>query len=406
MPPLLGSLNPLHAIAYISWLSLIFIFFFSKSGRILVNRAFSRILPFLLLLTFICIYVASVVVINGNSMLLFAFVYRFAVILVEVIPISVFFYIFFSKLALGYRNLIDFLIVIALLQSLIAFATLIIPEFRSTAITVMAKNGLDLRQFASSLYRGYGVTNNFTFAMPVFHSITAVLSFSRALKGHFSYYLYCFPLLFTAVINARIALFLFVFGISLVMIQQRAENKKVLRAIVSLLILLLAGISIMPIVAQLSPLTAEWISTSIEEVRLFLFEGSSEGYFSALSNMIHFPSGFHLVFGVGNTPFGGQMYGLAPNSDVGYVIDIYIGGLALSVMLGSFLSFLTFKAIKYCRECKKDLIVVVMILLLANVKGYVFGPKEFFNAYILICVFAIAYGTRRVDSSGNYLRQI
>lgn len=406
MPYLLGSYNPLHVLAYISWLALFFFSLFSRSAKDISISIIGRIFPLLLLLMFICIYVPTVVVINGNADLVFNLTYRFAMILVEVIPISIFFSILFSRFGFNCNDLVDNLIAVALIQSSIAFATLIFPELRYTILTVMARNGLDLRQFGFLGYRGYGIATNFTFAMPVFHAIMAVLSFSRALKGHFSYYLFCLPLLFTAIINARIGLFLFAFGVFLVVIQQVGRRKKILRLVVSFLILFLVGISVVPIVANLSPLTAEWIMTSIEEVRTFLLEGSNEGYFSVVSNMFHLPGGFHLFFGVGNTPFGGQMYGLVPNSDVGYVIDIYIGGLLLSVMLGIFLLFLTVRAIKYCRECREDLIIVFLIIMLANVKGVVFRPQDFFNAYILICVFAIAYGTRRVDSSGNYLRQI
>lgn len=194
-------------------------------------------------------------------------------------------------------------------------------------------------------------------------------------------------LLFSALVNTRTSIFLFL--ICLVAITITALFSKKLKQVLSMLsVILIIGIVLLILlktVSQSNEATYKWIEKGFEEVNAML-QGEQEGYFVTLfGKFIKFPEGLHLIWGEGIS-----LFGKPDGSDVGIINTIWIGGILLAIWI--YLGFITFYLNRISRVNyinKSILIVIVLSFLIANVKGLTIYANEFTNASLLITGFII-----------------
>src|SRR5699024_10427956 len=140
---------------------------------------------------------------------------------------------------------------------------------------------------------------------------------------------------FAAIINARTSLIIFMIGIlSFLLFQNKKYWTRILLFMtISLLVVLpvLNG----PIVLNTSNQTFVWVINGFNEIVNFISGNSVDsGYFAYITerNVYELPKGLGLLFGTGNRTMGGANY-LGVSSDVGYINDIWLGGILFSLII-------------------------------------------------------------------------
>jgi hypothetical protein len=263
-----------------------------------------------------CIYVLILKMVNQVPGGIVPDIYRFIVISLEFIPIS----IVVSRILIkrGYSS-IDFLklmVNIALIQSLIAYLMIGFSGFRSSMFAIMKRNGLDITGQPFFEYRAFGLTNGYTFAMPLFMAVAAIIAWYFGLT-RIKHYLVAVPLILgAAIVNARISIFLGLIGMFIVLVYtiNKREVKYAKYAIMVIAISVLAVISAISYIVIKYPGIGDWINAAFTETTA-MSGGESTGTFAVMRQMIHFPSGTALFFGEGISVFGGFIYGV-PGSDI------------------------------------------------------------------------------------------
>ena len=117
------------------------------------------------------------------------------------------------------------------------------------------------------------------------------------------------------------------------------------------------------------PETYVWLTNGFNDVINFFRYGEKEGNIGILSNYVLFPEGMDLIFGTGIRLYGNSL-GL-PHSDIGYINDIYMGGIVyISILYIGILIFLIFSTRKLGKLNSFPYVVIcISFLLIANFKG-------------------------------------
>lgn len=150
-----------------------------------------------------------------------------------------------------------------------------------------------------------------------------------------------------------------------------------------LLIPLILAIGI-PYMAEKFPETYEWITDAFVDV--FRSGDSKEGTLETLNSYVFFPEDLQTWFiGEGFS----RLHNMSKNSDVGYVNQIFYGGIIYFILLFC----LYFKIIKRYYRLSTDKIAFVGLLaaiLISNYKGFAFSSNEL-TRFILISMFALEF---------------
>ena len=158
--------------------------------------------------------------------------------------------------------------------------------------------------------------------------------------------------------------------------------------LISMILLLVVSLFINVMNVNSNPLW-EWVTAGFDEIILFI-KGENSGYFTYITNPNKYvmPSGIALIFGVGvRIMIYSTKYELS--SDVGYINDIWLGGLIYAVaILFLFISF-CFKLLKN-NELNEATVFkflgyfFIMVFLVINLKGYIFNINDFTTLFFII----------------------
>jgi hypothetical protein len=234
------------------------------------------------------------------------------------------------------------------------------------------------------LARGY------TFSMPLFLGLCVIIAYVLGTYSS-SRYFYLIPFYLVAIaINARTALISVIIAPAVIFALQFRKHffKETYKL---LLICLIMGCVVLIIkynADNSSTLNAwVWLNSGIEEIVSFK-GGEATGNLESLTDVMWFmPKGTDILFGTGEIVFGRGNQ----SSDIGYVINLYYGGLFMSILLySSYLLFiwqsigksLVENALKY---------TICAYLLAANLKGNVFTPHDMTFGVILIAVYCLTF---------------
>ncbi len=135
--------------------------------------------------------------------------------------------------------------------------------------------------------------------------------------------------------------------------------------------------------------TVKWIIEAVEVVIKF-FNGETTGYFiyTANADKHTLPSGLSLIFGEGTRIFTKQE-GIRYTSDIGFVNDVWVGGLAFCLMYYSFIIFelrLIYKSVNEIEKKNKFVLIGIILVgfIVCNIKGIVNTDNDFIAAVILL----------------------
>lgn len=257
--------------------------------------------------------------------------------LIDSIPFGMAVRIIFAKRGRNADDFINIVITAALIQAFLALAAFFIPGIRSFFLTRFLESVT--RSVTIVNHRFYGLAGGLTFDMPILQTVIAlaVIYPSRKLKAFD--YIAALLLFFSAIINARNAVVVLVIGLfSMVVLDRRPLNRRIRYGMGLIVLVVFAAAAFPPAIEAVSPSTFNWITRGMKEIFDFLFKGdtnSTGNYFGYITD----PSQYRvpedlpgILFGKGHTTMGMESrYGFA--SDIGYINDLWRGGIVYIVLL-------------------------------------------------------------------------
>lgn len=388
--PPIGRIKSLLVLAPFSVIYIIF-----NYRYILMN--FKSVITGYFVWTLLLFYILLVAVLNNKPP---ENVRSYIYILVSVIPTSMMITSIIKKRGNDLFYYIDTILYAGLIQCFLSFAAFFSGSIKNFFVNLMI-NG---RVFAEDTYgeymaslRLFGFSTGLTFGMPVVQGFLAVLALYFAInrKHSLKYYLMVVLFAFSGVINARSTIVVLGLGsaIALLTFQQNdigiVMNRilKILGVAILALILISFGLSILK---KTSYNTFVWFEEGIEQIKMFFYGDTSSGYFSYIADSERWklPSGLNLLFGMNRRVLGAEDFSVM--SDIGYVNDIYFGGLFYAVILYTMM-------VKYIIQLRRSReyngfgkflsIVFFCLFIILNFKVYVFDLNNFFVLFVMIAVY-------------------
>ena len=280
----------------------------------------------------------------------------------------------------GFFNII---IAVGLVGAIISIMCLVSPSFNQFIRDVqIEKEMVSVENLGLSRVRSFGLGGNLTSAYGYMMGLLASICMLKLTdEKKLKYLFYSFLFVIAAIINARIGIFPFLFVILLIAIKN-VRNFDFKFMIVIIVIGLFSSISLI-LLKEKNPEMYDYLNLFFE------FFSSSENYEnSAYDNMLHFPETVDgLIFGEGRDVFSSDAY---ERSDIGFVRDIYLGGLIfLSLLIIQ--QFFEYKKM-HRRSCN---LIFMLILLSSNFvfyyKGCPFYTATAITRFIMLYYFLLVY---------------
>lgn len=386
-PPFLG----VHSLRIMAVISLLYLLFnIKKISTMFYIRKLQNVYIIWIIIT---IWITAIIVINRASLgVLNPFVYW----LVSVIPSSLILSAEIRKREGNLYTLIDLVLNAGMLQAFLAIASFFLPIIKNFFLTRLSTAGiLDLEYYGYYVdMRLFGFSNGLTYAMPVLQAFLAMIALYMAINKGLKYLIYIPFLLFSAIVNGRTPLIIVVLCVLILFLQRLKMNpSKMLRIFVLLsssLFVVVVGIIILEKYAHNTFL---WILDGAKQIGGFFVGDNDTGYFSYLLDRTKWtlPQGISLLLGAGIRVLGGDA---ANHSDIGYINDIWLGGVAycfvvyvlvyvyISKMKNIYVGDSMQKhLIKYISEC------LLLCAVFLNFKGYIINLNCMANFFILMAVF-------------------
>jgi uncharacterized membrane protein YhaH (DUF805 family) len=129
-------------------------------------------------------------------------------------------------------------------------------------------------------------------------------------------------------------------------------------------------------------------------------EGDKKGNVDVLSTMIIFPKTIlGLVFGTGKDVY---LLSSVGHSDIGYILQVYYGGIIYLVLLLSFIFSISRRLKRSNTQHRWFNYVFIATVLLCNVKGYFITTNSGMRTLMLLAFIYLFYG----DNNTNYLEHV
>lgn len=391
-PPLMGPLSLLLPIAYVAWIYLC------------LNRAFDkRFICVELAFAFFGMYLSIISVLNGKSI---SAAYSFAHWAIEVVPIAYFLTIHLKKREVGLKGFVSILIGAAILESLFVYLALFNVNAHTQFIQMIIASGTSSSEFFEEWsFRSYGLASNLQYSSPIVLAIASLFAFSRWLdKGSCWLLIISVALIPAAAINARTSLMIIVIGyvcLSLV----RFMKKGMIKGVIVFVIATVA----MYMFVKYAPLTQQtaWIKNGLSDIlSIFGFQSTYEySTFSYFSNdsPYRLPNDLlALLFGTGSTIVYGSSLGTS--SDIGFVNDIWLGGIVYTAAMGVTLIVIVKMVHGRLIQINKTtahsiLLIFIICFVVGNMKGIFLSFNNVSTTWILLTCFILFEFEEKRDTS-------
>jgi hypothetical protein len=308
------------------------------------------------------------------------------------------FLIFFFKDIFNWLSWETLIVQIGFFASLITLFLIFNPSLNLYIRNSVIVDSLDSISTGNWDFRGFTVAESSSFGYGLIQGlILAICLFS--IKKHFAFF---FPIVFlfiSILFNSRIGIAPVVFSIILIIINNQISFKSIALIFTTVLV----GFMFFQYssFSQNNETSLTWGFSVFNDV-LNVIEGeeNNAGYTVLFSEMLFFPSDLiSLIFGSGQKVFGSNIR----ESDVGYIIQIFRGGLIYLLIMVTFL-FLLFKRNLEMNTYKLLPILFFLTIIVANIKGDAFfNSSGFFRLYTFFYVYSL-YAKKGIISN-NFLLQ-
>jgi hypothetical protein len=273
-------------------------------------------------------------------------------------------------------EMLGVLLKLAMFQSIIAILMIIFPSFKEIALNLYYLGGKENR-FISRM-RIFGISGDYTFFTPIYHGILATVSFYYSIFKKRSYLIYLPFLLLIIFLNGRFGLAIFFVGILFLLFTYILKGQMHIKFLHYTLILTIIVIIIVFLISFISPYTYNWLKNGFFDIINLIFNNEMSGNVKLLfGDMIFFPEGWDFIFGKGFRVYG--EYGtkiLSMQSDIGYINDIFMGGIIYIILLyGTIYNFILsqfrYKNMYLFNVYNLIYFFLIIALILSNYKGEV-----------------------------------
>lgn len=270
------------------------------------------------------------------------------------------------------RNLFEIIYWACFLGSMLTFLLIMVPPFDNWYRGFVILTDFDKYETFVFRYRNYGMSENLSFTYSFVMGFFGAYTLTIIKKNWFL----IIPFLFFVIavsFNARIGF------IPLIVIT--LFNFLSFKGIKNIFIIIILGLIITLIVDHYSPEIIEKI-TLFKEWKLGLFYQISDIFFKTnyldsgtildfyFKYFIVLPKTFfEWIFGTGKTLFGA--YG--QSSDIGYVLQLYYGGLIFLILILTLMFYMSFRLYKNLGFNNWFFVLFITAIFLLNVKGFVFA---------------------------------
>lgn len=384
-PPL-----PISIIYLLTGASFIYLALFAKKK---INHYVVLLLPFM----FIFCLLLLVNTLNGNNMSSISHIFW---LWVCIIPAGL---VFSSIADKSSEFLLKVLITAASLQASIALACLLLPSFQENIYMMMLRNGLYSSQHIATWgYRIYGYGNSLMYSIPITQGVISAWTIIRGIVDRKpSYIILSILILFTATLNAKIAMVVFS---AVCIIGLFFERKNISRRIFMIIAVIAVFAFLLNIgleyLAETNAKLFDWLNILRDKdmMQEFYF-----GYYTDATKW-KLPEGLSVIWGTGEP---------RPNTDVdmGFVNDAWIGGIIYTLFTVSTVLYATHTILRnavfnatWAKVISYSLLVTYVI---ANIKGTAFSYSSFMALFVMVSLFG--YGeknsnieNREVSHGGSY----
>lgn len=264
---------------------------------------------------------------------------------------------------------------LGLIQGIITIIMLILPGFREIALNLYYLNREE--NIFITRMRIYGISGDYTYFTPIYHGFLASVAFFYAILSKKKYLLYIPFLLITILLNGRFGLVIFMLSLPVTFVYMILKGKISMRLIrFSIIIVFFIFLGLLTL-SIISPFTYNWIIAGVEDtINFFVNQDKTGTYASIADTMFYRPTGVSMIWGEGHRVY--SEHGLSRGyiaSDIGYVNDLFMGGLIyVFILYGSIFNFLAKGVQRQKNKNGYDVYKIIsffsiLVLLLSNYKG-------------------------------------
>lgn len=293
-------------------------------------------------------------------------------------------------LGYGSEDIMKLLLVAGGIQATLAIISFLFPEIQDLFLKMMYESGNTYATKLHGAYRLYGLSSNLTFSTPIVQSFLCIISILYSIEKDKKYFFVSFILGMSAVINARISIGIIAMGLIVVIVFELKSMKKMCKILGILCIALLCIYIAIPYMSNISKLSVEWMKSGLQEIVSVMTGEVQEGYFSYVTDKSKYilPEGIGLLFGEGiRIMLGNNKFGVC--SDIGYINDIWLGGLIYAFLSYSFIALmlvLLYKSMRGEKKINKIIVVnLAIIFIVGNAKGYIISDNNFMIMFWFLC---------------------
>lgn len=298
---------------------------------------------------------------------------------------------YFFKNYYSIERVLSFFINVGTIQGLIAVIAFVFPNIQRFFLDQLLQYGVGDVVNKIGSFRMYGYSLNLTFATPALQAFLAVLAFYLIISLNKRIYIFhLIILIMSGVLNARTSFVIFIVGMFFFILIGAGSKKMFIRNVFLFgLVIPVIGFLLLDVI-QNSEQTSRWIGDGINEILSF-FKGQRVGYFTYFDNATKFvlPKNHNVIFGKGvrimfSNPF-------MVSSDIGYINDIWLGGILYAVSTYIFYIYFLIKGLhKRKGNLYKFLFWFSLVtLFILNIKGYIFSLNDITTCIWFILCFSL-----------------
>lgn len=331
--------------------------------------------------------------------------------IIDIVPFGMAMRLVFNDNGWNVEDFISMVVIVAIIQAFLAVTAFLSSDVQDFFVSKFLDYGYGDVVVTLSRYRFFGFAGGLTFEMPILQSIVALLVIHPSRKVQLLDYCVALLLFFSGVINARIAIVVVAIGFFVMFVLDRTPLKKRLKHGMILLLSSVVGIIILlPIISTYAPTTYNFVVGGVEDITAFIFRGDTReeqlGYFSYITD----PEKYRLpgrvmevLVGVGHRTMGmKERYGFS--SDIGYINDLWLGGLVYMIPLYLFFALIMIKLWKNRNDRVSYIGILCLIMYpFINIKGIAASANAF--SYFLFLLYIVVIDYRCVRSGVEKQKQ-
>ncbi len=278
--------------------------------------------------------------------------------------------------------LLDHLLAAGTVMAATVILAYFIPPVQDFFIARMKDYGITLAEEMAP-FRNFGFAANLSSTASYIQAVLASIALYRGVKEKKVLWLCLFPVLaFSANVNTRAATFFILSGMGAVMVSMffTGDRKQIIRYAVFAFCAALVALFGLKLCKYVNEESYFWLRSGVPGFLDFLFMDGAEmtGYFVGLARMSSsdvLPTGWQLIFGTGMGVLGyNSKYDV--NSDVGFVNDLWKGGIVLSACFYALYGRMLWKIFRNRRISRQDgaffAVLFLLTFVLNNIKGSFF----------------------------------